>query len=192
MGRKKKLKQLKKEEKKLVNYRWIITVSLMAFFISMFFSFASELILPNTSFVIGILVLIIFILLGIIFDIIGIAVTSCDEKPFHSMSSRRVKGANVAVKFIKNADKVSSFCNDVIGDVCGIVSGTAGAFISTALVQKFNFNQIVISLIITSVIAALTIGGKAIGKTFAINESNYIIYKFSKIVSFFYNPKKNK
>ncbi|HHW69649.1 MAG TPA: hypothetical protein GX747_04850 [Tenericutes bacterium] len=192
MKHKKELKQLKKEEKSLVDYKWIITVSLMAFFISLFFSFTSELILPNTNFIIGILVLIIFILLGIIFDILGVAVTSSDEKPFHSMSSRRVKGSNISVKLIKNAEKVSSFCNDVIGDICGIVSGSAGAIIAITLSQKFNFNQFTTSLIVTSIIASLTIGGKAIGKSFAIDQSNIIVYKFSKLVSIFYKVKRNK
>ena len=60
-----------------------------------------------------------FIFLGILFDIIGVAVTSSDDKIFHSMSARKVRGAKVAVKFHKNAEKVSSFCCDVVGDICG-------------------------------------------------------------------------
>ena len=45
---------------------------------------------------------------------------------YHAMSSKKIKGAKKAVSFKKNADKVSSFCNDVIGDICGIISGSAG------------------------------------------------------------------
>ena len=102
------------------------------------------------------------------------------------MSSRKVKGASVAVKFKKNADKVSSFCCDVVGDVCGIISGSASAAITVLLVSKYDFNILLTTLIVSSFIAAITIGGKAIGKSFAINKSDIILYEFSKFVSIFY------
>ena len=120
---------------------------------------------------------------------IGVAVTSADEKPFHSMSARKVKGANIAVMFKKNADKVSSFCNDVIGDICGIISGSAGVIIATFLANTFEINIFIVTLLVTAIIAALTIGGKALGKSIAINKSNYILYEFSKLVSHFYKKK---
>ncbi|WDC83794.1 hypothetical protein PL321_14940 [Caloramator sp. mosi_1] len=81
-------------------------------------------------------VLISIIFVGIIFDIIGVAVTAAEEAPFHSLASRKVKGAKTAVKLIRNADKVSNFCNDVIGDICGVVSGAAGAIIISKLISK--------------------------------------------------------
>ena len=37
---------------------------------------------------------------------------------------------------VKNADKVSSVLNDVIGDVCGILSGAAGASIVVLIVKE--------------------------------------------------------
>ena len=120
-----------------------------------------------------------------IIDIIGVAVTSADEKIFHSMSARKVKGAKLAVKFKKNADKLSSFCNDVIGDVCGIISGSAGAIIAATLSVKFSLSAFLVSLIVTASIAALTIGGKAMGKSIAINKSNIILYRFAKFISIF-------
>ena len=124
--------------------------------------------------------------IGVVFDIIGVAVTAADEAVFHSMNSRKVKGANIAVKFKKNADKVSSFCCDVIGDVCGVISGTAATAISVLLVLNYNFNAILIALVVTGIISSLTIGGKAIGKSFAINKSEIILYTFAKIVYNFY------
>ena len=162
----------------------------LAFVISITFSFISETILPNVNVVIGILLVIIFILLGVIFDMIGVSVTSADEKPFHSMNSRKVKGAGVAVKFKKSADKVSSFCNDVIGDICGIVSGSAGTIIAIALANSLHVDKFVITLVVTALIASLTIGGKALGKSYAINKSNLILYKFAKFISNFYKVKK--
>lgn len=181
-------KSSKRKEKS--NYNWIIKITVLAFLISLFFSFASESVIPNVNIIVGIILVLLFILIGVLFDMVGIAVTAADEAPFHSMNSRKVKGAKVGVIFKKNADKVSSFCNDVIGDVCGIISGSAGAIIASNLSSIFNIDVFVITLLITALIAALTIGGKAIGKSIAINNSNVILYEFAKIVSIFYKPKK--
>lgn len=186
----KELKTLQKEKKKLVDYKWIIIVFTLAFTISFGFSSASQAILKNANTIVGVILIIVFILIGILFDMIGVAVTSSDVAPFHSMNSRKVKGANIAVKFIKNADKVSSFCNDVIGDICGIVSGAAGSLVSVNVATYLKTDIFVTTLVVTSIIAALTIGGKAIGKSFAINKSNFILYHFSKIIAIFYKPKK--
>ena len=177
-------------KKKNNNSIWIIKITLMAFIISFIFSFISEIALNNTGVFIGIIILFTFILLGVLFDMIGVAVTASSEKPIHSMNSRKVRGANVATKFKKNADKVSSFCNDVVGDICGIISGSAGVVIATSLTPIIKINPLYISLIVTALIAALTIGGKALGKGFAIKNSNNILYNFSKFVSYFYNSKK--
>ena len=129
----------------------------------------------------------IFIIIGILFDIVGVSVTTAEESVFHSMNSRKVKGANVAVKFKKNAEKVSSFCCDVIGDICGVISGAAGTAITAILVTKFNTNLLITGLLVTAIISSLTIGGKAIGKSFAINKSDIILYEFAKIISNFYH-----
>ena len=176
-------KQIQKKSKQKVNYKWIIKITVLAFFISIIFSSLSETFIKNVNLVIAILILIAFIALGILFDMIGVAVTSADEEPFHSMSSRKVKGAKQAVYLKKNADKVSSFCNDVIGDICGIISGSVGVTIAVSL---SNFMPLFIStLLVTAVIAALTIGGKAVFKSIAINSSNEILYNFAKFISIF-------
>lgn len=178
----KKKEKLKKEH---VDKKWIATVVIVAFLTSFTLSFISEMTIPNLSLWLGILVTLFFIFLGIFFDIIGVSVTTADEAVFHSMSSRKVKGANVAVKFKKNADKVSSFCCDVIGDVCGIISGAAGTTIAAILVSQFKFNALFTSITIAAIIASITIGGKAIGKSFAINKSNIVLYEFAKFISNF-------
>lgn len=179
-----------KINKNKTEWKWIIRITLIAFMISFLFSFTSEMIIPNVNIIVGTLLLILFILLGVLFDMIGVAVTAADEKPFHSMNSRKVKGADIAVKFKKNADKVASFCNDVVGDICGVVSGSAGAIIALSLSNLLHIDKFMITLLVTSVIAALTIGGKAIGKSYAINKSNLILYQFAKTISYFYKPKK--
>lgn len=184
------IRRKEKKSKEHTDFKWIFTIMIVSFIISLAFSFVSEVTLPNVNVVIGVLLVITFILIGVMFDMVGVAVTSADEKPFHSMNARKVKGADVAVKFKKNADKVSSFCNDVIGDICGIISGSAGVIIAISISSTLKIDQFIVSLFITAFIASLTISGKALGKSYAINKSNLILYKFAKFVSNFYKIKK--
>ena len=103
---------------------WTFKIIFVAFFISFLFSFGTETIMPKVGLFSSVVILFLFIFIGIVFDMIGVAVTTCDIKPFHSMSSKRIRSARVGIRLIQNADKVSSFCNDVIGDICGIISGS--------------------------------------------------------------------
>lgn len=178
-----------KIKKKNTNYSWIIKITFTAFLISFVFSGISETALPNVPLVVGIILVFVFIILGVVFDMIGVAVTSSDEKQFHSMSARKVRGAKTAVVFKKNAEKVSSFCNDVIGDICGIISGSAGVMIATSIATKLSLPLFWTSLTVTALIAALTIGGKALGKGIAIAKGNDILFVFAKVISFFKSEK---
>lgn len=175
-----------KKKKELINWKWIGTIFTISFFLSFGLSFLSEVTIKQSTLFVSILITLVFIFLGILFDIIGVAVTSSDETIFHSMSARKVRGAKTAVRFIKNAEKVSSFCCDVIGDICGVISGASGITITTLLVESFHSDVLLTTLIVTGIISALTIGGKAIGKSFAVNKSNIILYEFAKIISYFY------
>ena len=175
-----------KVKKEKVNVKWIAQIALISFTISFGLSFVSEIAIPNLSVVWGILLTLAFVFIGILFDIVGVAVTGADEKVFHSMNSRQVKGSKVAALFKNNADKVSSFCCDVIGDICGIVSGASASAVSVGLAATFNWNLLLVSLTVAAVVASLTIGGKACGKSFAINKSDVILYEFAKIISIFY------
>ena len=146
-------KKKEKIKKETVDIKWIITIVALSFVISFTLSFVSQMTIPNLSLWLGVIITLLFIFLGILFDIIGVSVTTADEAVFHSMNSRKVKGASVAAKFKKNAEKVSSFCCDVIGDICGIVSGAAGTTITAILVEKFNYNLLFTGLTIAAVIA---------------------------------------
>ncbi|MDO4996652.1 MAG: hypothetical protein Q4E69_05685 [Bacilli bacterium] len=179
-------KKKEKIKKETVNWGWIRTILIMSFTISFGLSFVAQSTIPNLNLFFGIVVTLLFIGIGIMFDIVGVSVTGADEAVFHSMNSRKVKGAGVAVKFKKNADKVSSFCCDVIGDICGIISGAAGTTIALQLSSVTGIDVLWTSLLVAAIIASFTIGGKAIGKSFAINKSDIILYSFAKIVSNFY------
>ena len=178
---KKPLKDKKKTDKK-----WVLIISIISFVISLLFSFIGETIIPNAHISISIILVFMFISLGILFDMVGVAVTVASISTFNSMATKRVKGAKLGVKLIKNSPKVSSFCNDVIGDICGIISGSTGISIAIVISNRFNASLLLISLLITACIASITIGGKALGKSIAINNSNSILYSFVKVLSIFY------
>ena len=175
-------KALKKEKNSPV--RWSLTILFGSFFLSMVFNALSKTVLLTVGTVIAFFVLGAFVLLGIIFDIFGVATTTASEKPFNSMASKRVTGAKEALWLVKNAEKVSSICNDVIGDICGIMSGSTAAVI----IAKLPFTGttgFMISLVITAFVAGVTVGGKAFGKGFAISKSNEIVFFMAKVISFF-------
>ena len=165
--------------------KWIITVTVLSFFISLVMALISELIIPNAVISISIFLVLIFIFLGIIFDIIGLAANTADPKIFHSMATKKVKGSKKAIELIKNKDKVSSLLNDVIGDICGVVSGSCGLAISITLASMLNTSKLLTTVLITSIISSLTIGGKAFGKAIAINNANEIVFEFAKILNVF-------
>ena len=169
--------------RKVIDIKWIFFVTVLAFILTLILSGTSNKLLEDINLWIGLFIIIFFIFIGVFFDMIGIAVTSADEKPFHSMAAKKVNSAKAAIKLLKSAEKVSAFLNDVIGDICNIMSGSAGIVVSTVIAGKYNMDVIITTLIVTSTIAALTIGGKALGKSFAVNKSELIVYEFAKIMS---------
>lgn len=174
----------KKERNKAI--RWVVTIFVVTIFISAIISLFSEEIMAVSGMAIAFVILLAIILVGIVFDIIGVAVTSADERPFHSMAARKVPGAKEAINLLRSAEKVSSICNDVVGDICGVVSGSASATIAAQILHNFEFSwPRVVSLIMSALVAGLTVGGKAIGKTFAINSSTSIVYAVGKALYFF-------
>ena len=177
-----KTKQPEKPKAK-VNIRWIVSV----FFISMTTSAVLSLIcnelIGHMATVMQFFVLLLIIFIGIIFDIIGLAVATADEKQFHSMAARKIKEGKIAVAMIRNADKMSSICNDVVGDICGIVSGATAASIAIRVFADPSVS-FVGNLLMTALVSGMTIGGKAIGKYFGMNFSEDILYVIVKILRF--------
>ena len=166
------------------NYRWVAKVIVIGILASVVFTLASAQILGGVGYVMAFILLFVFILLGIVFDLIGVAVTAADMAPLHAMAAHREKGAAEAVKMIRNAEKVSSFCNDVVGDISSIVSGSTAAIITARLIVDFNTENLLIQLSISAFVTALTIGGKAVGKTMALNSSTYIVLRVGKLMNF--------
>ena len=174
----------KKERNKTI--RWVVTIFFVTIFVSGMITMISEEIMGHSSMLVAFLILLAIVLVGILFDIIGVAVTSADEKPFHSMAARKVHGAQEAITLLRNAERVSSICNDVVGDICGVVSGCASATIAAQILHNFEFTwPQVVSLLMSALVAGLTVGGKAVGKTFAIGACTQIVHFVGKIISYF-------
>lgn len=164
---------------------WIIKAFLMTFFIALIFSSTSNIIINKCNYIALIILSLVFILIGIFFDMIGTSVLTAKESTFHAKSSKKIKGSKESVYLIKNSSTIASICNDVIGDICGIVSGSIGAMLSIYISNVTNINVIYTTLIISSLISSLTVGGKAIGKKYSIKNSDNIIGKVGIFLSLF-------
>lgn len=176
---------------KVIKY-WTIKIFFITLILSAGISVITEYFMSEVELAAAVGVLAALIVVGIIFDIIGVAFASCDQEPFIAMSAKKDMRAHQALKLLKNADIVSNFCNDVIGDVCGIVSGAAGAAITLkAIVMGFPASDFVISIAVSALIAAATVAGKAAGKSVAMKKNKDIVMAIGSIVIFF-KPKKKK
>lgn len=178
-------KKQKESVFKKYNFKWVFFISIWTFIFAAIFSIITENLVTNISILMAFLVLIVVITIGIIFDIIGIAVTAAKEKPFHSMAANKIKEARYAIRLVQNASQVSNFCNDVIGDISGIVSGAIGTTIIFRIINIYPLlNSTIMTIVLTSLIASLTVGGKAFGKSIALLHSEEIIYKIAVILNF--------
>ena len=169
----------KGKKKKGGNVRWIVSIFLIAVVVSSAISFLSSRVFEEAGLAVAFAVLLFIVFLGILFDIIGVAVMSANEKPFHSMAAKKVPGAAEALKLLRNAEKVSSFCNDVVGDICGVVSGSASAVIAVKALSQTG-SDAVAQLLMSALVAGVTIAGKACGKSLAMNKATQILYLVSK------------
>lgn len=171
----------KRERKKHI--KWVVTIFLVTILISGTISLLSDVVMSASSMGVAFLILLSIIFVGIIFDIIGMAVATADEKPFHSMAARKIPGAQESIALLRNAERVSSICNDVVGDICGVVSGSASATIAAQILSNFDFSwPQIVSLVMSALAAGLTVGGKAIGKSFAVNSCTTIVHTVGRLV----------
>ena len=166
-----------------------LLVACFTFFIALLVSIGSEALVKavNNTFVAFIL-LIFIIASGIFFDIVGTAAAAAQLPPFNAKAAKKVFGAYQAVKITKNASVVANYTADVGGDIAGTLSGAVGAGIVFSLVNIFSLSDLVLSgAVMTSFIAALTVGGKAIGKSIAIEKANSIIFQVAVVLGWWEN-----
>jgi CBS domain containing-hemolysin-like protein len=168
--------------------QWSIFISAVTFALACFFSVISNMMLESAGLIAGIIIVLIIIGIGIFFDVLGLASAAASEHPFHAMASERVKGAKHAIGIVRNADRFSNFCNDVIGDICGVISGGASAMVVLLLLTSINNEKAlvmtIVSVLFAGLVSAMTVGGKAIGKSFAMHYSTEIILAVGKAFYF--------
>ena len=157
------MKKEKQEKKDSSQVRWFITIFIITFLLSILFSFISTTAISDLDVIPAIVILVLVILIGVIFDIIGVAVTVGKESDFHAKASKKLKGAKTSIKLIRNSAKVANICADVIGDIAGVLSGAISAMIALKITEKFNL-EFNIQFMISALVASLTVGGKALRK----------------------------
>ncbi len=174
--------QKSKKDKKTDNHlKWIIQVFIITFILSICFSFVSTNGVSKLSIFPAILILFFVIFIGILFDIIGVSVTVANEEEFHAKATKKASGAKSSLWLIKHATRVANVCADVIGDICGVLSGAISTMISLKLTEKIGMPEN-IQFVISAIVAAMTVGGKAIGKEIAKNNSTKIVYAVGKVI----------
>ena len=163
-----------KEEKS----NWILIVFILTFILSVVFSFVSNVV--STKFPSGVLFILLLLTIGIgvLFDLIGTAAISANEATFHAKAANKIYGSKKSIELIKNANRTSSICNDVVGDICGIISGALAAGLIIML-----WDTPIFAAIITAIVSSLTVGFKAIGKKMAIKHADNIVEKVGIIIS---------
>ncbi len=181
----------KKEKAKQSQKRWVLTVVILSFALSILMSLLTSIFVESAGLLVALMALIALVLLGIITDVIGTAVTSAEDQPFIAMASKRITGAKQALRLIRMAEKVSSLLNDVVGDIVGIVSGSAGSVIALSLVQ-LGVPGTVASVLIAAFTSAFMIGGKAYGKGVAIENSAKIVLQVGRAMALFEKKKKKR
>ena len=175
-----KQKKTKVKEKK---DKWVLIVLISTFILSLIFSFISNTAIANLELIPSIIILFLVILLGILFDMVAIAVTVGNEEDFHAQASKKIEGAKTAIKLIRNSTKVSNFCADVIGDICGELSGAISAVIVLKKTEYYGFSEN-LQFIMSALVASLTVGGKAFTKGLAKKNSTKIIGFVCKFINF--------
>lgn len=168
--------------------KWSIFISAVTLVTAFLVTIVSTAVLEGVTWGIGMVIVILLVLNGIFFDILGLAAASASEVPFHGMASEKVKGSKHAIYIVRNADRFSNICNDVIGDISSVISGAATAAVVFKLVGSFGGEhellRTVVGTVFTACVSALTVGGKAMGKSFAIHYSTSIILLVGKVFYF--------
>ena len=188
-------KRGKKNQSKYKKYfHWPLIAFILSITLSMAFGVLSEVALNGANIFIAIAVIIVFLIISIITDMIGVAVTACDIKNFRAMAAKKVRGSKEAIMLKKNADRVSSIFADILGDICSILSGAAGAVVASSLITQnmTDFVGVIVASLVSAVIAALIISGKALMKKYSMEHADGIILILGKILSIFHISRKSK
>lgn len=167
-------------------WRRALRIGSLSFLLAVLVNYTAGLALASVTALIALLIVLILIAVGIVFDILGTSVTAAELPPFNAMAARKVPGAKQAIWLIRNADTVANFCNDVVGDVTGAVTGAAGATVALKLNRGFHGGTLagqVTELVMIGLIAGLTVGGKAAGKSLALERATDVVFLAGRVIA---------
>lgn len=169
---------------------WGLSVFFLSFALTVLFSFLTEISIKGSPVYVCVIALIVLLVLNIGCDVLANAIMTCNPDAFYAMASNKIKGAKRAVTLCRNATRLGSIFADVIGDICGIVSGAAGtALVVHIAVSGSTTAELIASIGVSAVIGALTVGGKAIFKHFAVKFNKQIVFGFAKFTTWFKKEK---
>ena len=166
--------------------RWqkVLRIAVITFVLSIVFNLGSSSLLGIMPLVYSFGLLFFIVFVGILFDIVGVAAAAGQESPFHAMAANRIPGAKQAIWMLRNADQVATYASDVVGDISGTLSGAIGAAIVFRIVlYQPAMNDMILTTLMIAVVAAVTVGGKAWGKTVAITRCTEILYITGRIMA---------
>ncbi len=164
---------------------WVMKMTIGTFFLAVFFGFISQMLLKSIdAFVLSLLLLLVIVFTGIVSDTVGTAAAAGEEAPLNAKATRKIFGAQKGVYLVRHADQVANFCNDVIGDITGILSGAVGTVLVLQLiVYAPDYTELYFQILMTAAVTSITVGGKAWGKFLALNRSTEIMLLAGRVLS---------
>jgi len=173
----------------------VLSIFIWTFVLAVVFSLLSETVLRSSTLALAGAVLVLIVLIGILFDIIGLATATADRITLNAMAAKRVPGARQGLRMVRNAPRVTAICNDLVGDICGTVSGAAGAAIvlriglthagwvvSPGGYPSGDLTHGIWTVLMVALVAAVTVGGKAAGKNVAIARADEIVFRAGRVL----------
>ena len=166
---------------------WFIFILFFTFAVAFGIGLAAEVFFRADRVWVCCVIILLLMLIAFSGDIVAVAVAYAEPAPFNAMASRKIKGAKICIRLLKNSDKVSSILSDVLGDVCAIVSGVVGVSLSVALTPAgvAAFQTILVLVTVTATISAVAVSVKSLAKKIAIANSQKIVFGVGKFVSVF-------
>lgn len=166
-------------------WRRALRVGLLSFVLAVLVSYASGFALTRAPAIVALILVLALVAIGVLFDILGTSVTAAEQSPLHAMAAKRISGARQSLWLVRNADAVANFCNDIVGDVAGAVTGAAatGVAVQLSLILQTGIGgERLLGLLMVGLVAALTVGGKAAGKSYAIAHATDVVYVAGRVL----------
>lgn len=163
------------------SFRWAFKIFILSISLSIVFSVISQSLFPRLSVFVSLFVIAFFVFVSTVFDMVAVAVTSANTQNLANYQNE--KEYKTALRLVENTEKIASFCGDVVGDICSILSGAGGVSLVINMGITDPNVYFIITCLVSSLIAGLTIFCKAIMKTYAVKNAEKVVLKTASIMS---------